>query len=73
MTEKQFVATSRTMAVGIVTACEMAGIPRHDAALLTVAAAMEALAQLVGPVPAIEKMRDASDLAEQQLLEAGMS
>jgi len=68
LTDCQFTATVRTMALGVLLACQERDLSPDTAADLVGSALVEALGQLLGPVGAIERLRDLADLFEAQCL-----
>lgn len=68
MTDREFVATSRAMALGILAACHRSALSPDDATAVAGAALTESLAQMLGPVGAVERLRDLADTIERQLL-----
>jgi hypothetical protein len=68
LTDSEFTATARTMALGVLRACQEQRLSSDTAAALAGAALTEALGQLLGPVAAIERLRDMADLFEAQCL-----
>lgn len=68
MTDREFRATARTMTIAFLAACQRGGRDSDDAAALAGAALAETLGQLLGPVGAVERLRDLADVFERQLL-----
>ncbi len=69
MSDEQFKATARELALGLLGLMERKGISGDDAPAIIAAALGECLAQLLGGVfPAVERMRDIADIWEGQAL-----
>ena len=70
MTDEQFITNSRLLGIFVLKACEAKQMTRDEAASTAACALMEALGQLLGPVRAVNRLRDLADLAERQYLDA---
>jgi hypothetical protein len=69
MTEQQFIDSSRQLALAVLKVCERHEINGATGAKLACAALGEAVAQMIGPVQAIERIRDVADLLEADILD----
>lgn len=69
LTDRQFAATSRGLALGILAACQARQMTRDDMAAISSAALIEALGQLLGPMGAVDRLRDLADVMENQLIQ----
>lgn len=69
LTDKQFTATARTIAIGILAACHQKEIPADETAAIAGAALFEVLGQILGPIAAVNHLRDIADLTERKLLD----
>jgi hypothetical protein len=67
-TDKAFTTAARTIAGTFCDRFATMGMPPEDAANLATAALSEIIAQQLGPFAAIERLRDAADVLERQLL-----
>ena len=68
-TPEQFVAASKAIAGSYLDMVARQGLAPQDAANLFCAAIGEVLGQQIGPVEAIDRLRDVADILERQLLE----
>lgn len=68
LTDQQFIATSRSVALALLASCQAKHLNRDDTAAVAGAALTEALGQLLGPIGAIERLRDLADTFERQFL-----
>lgn len=69
LTDEQFAASSRLLALSLARSCESRGIPADEAAGVLSAAFLELLGQWLGPVGAVERLRDLADIAERQVFD----
>lgn len=69
LTNEHFLATAQAIATTVIEACAAVGLQEGDATDAIGAAALEALAQMLGGMPqAIERLRLLADVAERQIL-----
>lgn len=68
LTDQQFLATSRTVALALLASCQAKHLSPDDTAAVTAAALTEVLGQILGPIGAIERLRDLADTFERQFL-----
>lgn len=67
-TDQAFATAARTIAGTFCDRFARMGMPPEDAANLATAALSEIIAQQIGPMGAVERLRDAADVLERQLL-----
>lgn len=68
LSEQQFTETTRGLAIGILKGCENRKFDRSETAAIAGAALVEVLGTVLGPVAAVERLRDLSDLMERQVM-----
>lgn len=69
MTDEQFGDAVHALSGTLTAAVERRGIRQQEAGKVLTATLAQSLAQLVGPVAAIERLRDMADLMEAQILQ----
>lgn len=69
MNDSEFVATARSFTIGFLAACQHRGMTPDDVTAVAGAALGEVLAQTIGPVGAVERLRTLADTFERQLLD----
>jgi len=69
LTENEFVAASKRMAGGILDECRKLGMIDNDIANLMVAASGLVLREALGPMGAVNRLRDAADHFEDDILQ----
>lgn len=69
LSDAQFRDTSRTLALATLTICQTKQVSTDDTAAIAGAALMEVLARMLGPLGAVERLRDLADIAERRMLE----
>ena len=65
-TEQQFKASARAIGSALILACERKHVPTEDISQVVGAAMAEVLAAYLGPLGAVERLRDLADLIERQ-------
>lgn len=68
LTNERFVTISRSLAHGILTTCHNKKYSNDDTAAICGASLVEALGQTLGPLGAVERLRDLADLLERDLM-----
>lgn len=68
-TDAEFLIAARTIAGAFCDRFARLGMPPETVANLCAAALSEIMAQQIGPMGAVERLRDAADVLERQLLE----
>ncbi len=68
LTEKQFIASARTLAAVVLETAAQKHLSPDDTANIAGAALAEVLGQQLGPVGAVERLRDIADQLEAQFL-----
>ena len=68
-TEQQFKASARAIGSALILACERKHILTEDISQVVGAAMAEVLATYLGPLGAVERLRDLADLIERQYLD----
>ena len=71
MTDEQFGVAVHALSLSLTTAIEAKGITQSEAGKVLTATIAQSLAQIIGPVAAIERLRDMADLMEAQILQDG--
>ncbi len=69
MTEEQFDAAVHVLSASISAAIQRRGIGKQEAGAVLTATVAQSLAQSIGPVAAIECLRDLADLMEAQIMQ----
>lgn len=69
LTEKQLNDASRLLALILSEKCTRQGIPRDEVVGVVSAAVVELLAQHLGPIGTVERLRDLADVLERQCLD----
>jgi len=67
--EQAFIDSSRQLTMFLLARCAKLGLDRDDTANLLCASTGEALAQTLGGVQAVERLRDVADLLERSILQ----
>lgn len=70
LTDEQFFATSRTVAMAILAAAEQKKLSSDDVVAIASSALSEILAQNLGVFGTVERLRDLADVFERQALDA---
>ena len=65
-TEQQFKTSARAIGSALIAACERRHVPTEDVPQVVGAAMAEVLATFLGPLGAVERLRDLADLIELQ-------
>ena len=69
MTDEQFGTAVHVLSASLSAALERRAIPQAEASKVLTATVAQCLAQQIGPVAAIERLRDMADLMEAQILQ----
>ena len=64
--EQEFKTSARAIGSALILACERKHIPTDDISQVVGAAMAEVLAAYLGPLGAVERLRDLADLIERQ-------
>lgn len=70
MTDEQFAGAVHALSLALTMAIERRGIPQEEIGKVVTGTLAQCLAQNIGPVPAIERLRDIADLMERQIMDA---
>jgi hypothetical protein len=68
MTDEDFKGSSRAIALLILRQAEARKLTPEDTASLALAALVEVVGQSLGPIEAIERLRDVADMLERPML-----
>lgn len=68
MTDEQFAGAVHSLALALTMAIEHRGIPKAEIGKVITGTLAQCLAQNIGPVPAVERLRDIADLMERQIM-----
>jgi hypothetical protein len=69
MTDEQFGAAVHVLSASLSAAIHRRGIGKQEAGKVLTATVAQSLAQMIGPVAAIERLRDMADLMEAQIIQ----
>lgn len=69
MTDEQFSAAVHVLSDSISAAIDRRGISQQEASKVLAATVAQCLAHQIGPVAAIERLRDLADLMEAQIIQ----